>query len=166
MSLDNIQLSPVTVAALFRKTLVELKSEQATPKKIDSPSINILGKNARDIIIIVSNKETAYLPDEELNFLLGILNACKLNMDDVGIFNLQKNEGADYKKITLELNAEKIFLFGIAADEIKLPLSFPHYQIQKYNSQVYLTAPSLNELQHDKAEKTKLWNCLKQIFSI
>ena len=69
-------------------------------------------------------------------------------------------------KLLAELNGDKVFMFGISVDEIKLPLSFPHYQIQKYNNQTYLSAPTLTALQHDKAEKTKLWNCLKQIFSI
>lgn len=166
MSLDNIQLPPVTVAALYKKSLVELKSETAGQLIGAAHSISILGKNAKGIVIIVSNTGTAFLPDEELSFLLGILNACKLNMDDVGILNLQKNEGIDYITIAKELRTDKIFLFGPGAGDIKLPLSFPRYQIQKYNNQVYLTAPSLNEMQHDKAEKTKLWNCLKQIFSI
>ena len=166
MSLDNIQLPPVTITGLFRKSLVELKSPQAAENPSTITSINILGKNLKRVLIIISNDEVAYLPDEELNFLLGILSACKLNMDDVGIMNLRKNTGADYKSISAELNTEKIFLFGTGEDEIKLPLSFPYYQVQKYNNQVYLTAPSLSALQSDKAEKTKLWNCLKQIFSI
>jgi hypothetical protein len=166
MSLDNIQLPAATIAALYKKSLVELKTAPAKENNATTSSINILGKNAKGVVIIVSNTDTAYLPDDELNFLLGILNACKLNMDDVGIFNLQKNEGVDYKTITSSLKAEKIFLFGTGAEEIKLPLSFPAYQIQQYNNQVYLTAPALSALQTDKAEKTKLWNCLKQIFSI
>lgn len=166
MSLDNIQLPPVTVAALFRKTLVDLKSSQPVESAKAISSINILGKNAKRVTIIVSNNEVIYLPDEELNFLLGILGACKLNMDDVGIMNLCKNIGANYNKISDELNAEKILLFGVSADEIELPLAFPHYQIQKYNNQVYITAPALSALQNDKTEKTKLWNCLKQVFSI
>lgn len=166
MSLDNIQLPPATIAALYRKTLIESKGEPHSEKKGNVSSISILGKNQKGVLIIVQNDAVAYLPDEELNFLLGILNACRLNMDDVGIFNLQKNKDADYKTISVELKAEKVFLFGAGADEIKLPLSFPHYQVQKYNNQVYLTAPALNKLQNDKAEKTKLWNCLKQIFSI
>lgn len=115
---------------------------------------------------MVNNSEAMYLPDEELNFLLGILNACKLNMDDVGIINLHKNENTSYHLIASELKADKIFLFGATASDIELPLSFPDYQVQKYNNQVYLSAPPLKALQHDKAEKTKLWNCLKQIFSV
>lgn len=166
MSLDNIQLPAVTIAALYKKSLVELKTEPARENKPAAFSINILGKNAKGIVIIVSNADTVYLPDDELNFLLGVLNACKLNMDDVGIFNLQKNAGADYKTIMSVLKAEKIFLFGTTAEEIKLPLSFPLYQIQQYNNQVYLTAPALGALQNDKEEKTKLWNSLQQIFSL
>lgn len=166
MSLDNIQLPVATIAALYKKSLVELKMKPAKENRPAAFSINILGKNAKGIVIIVSNADTAYLPDDELNFLLGVLNACKLNMDDVGIFNLQKNEEADYKTITSSLKAEKIFLFGTSAEEIKLPLSFPPYQIQQYNNQVYLTAPALSALQNDRAEKTKLWNCLQQIFSL
>ncbi len=166
MSLDNIQLPPLAIAALYKKSLVELKIGQAGEKTGSTDSINILGKNDKGVLIIVNNSETAFLPDEDLNFLLGILNACKLNMDDVGIINLQKNAAVNYKIISSELKAEKLFLFGVDAGEIKLPLSFPYYQIQKYNSQVYLTAPALDALLHDKTEKTKLWNCLKQIFSI
>lgn len=166
MSLNNIQLPAATVAALYKNSLVELKTVPVSEMKTVTSSINILGKNAKGVVIIVSNAGTAYLPDDELNFLLGILNACRLNMDDVGIFNLQKNEGADYKTISSALHAEKIFLFGAGAEDIKLPLSFPPYQIQQYNNQVYLTAPALRALQNDKAEKTKLWNCLRQIFAV
>ena len=166
MSLDNIQLPPIAVQQLFRKSLVELKTTQTAEKTEPATLVNILGKNQKGVLVIVKNSETAFLQDDELNFLLGILSACKLNMDDVGILNMQKYPGIDYKKLSAELNGDTILLFGIGAEEIKLPLSFPLYQIQKYNNQTYLSTPPLSALQHDKAEKTKLWNCLKQIFSI
>ena len=166
MSLDNIQLPLVAIQGLFKKSLVELKSSVAAAQISTPSTLNILGKNLRRTIVLVNNTEAAFLQDDELNFLLGILSACKLNMDDVGILNIAKNTTADYNMIAAELNAEKIFLFGIETSDIKLPLSFPNYQVQHYNNQIYLSAPPLSNLQHDKAEKTKLWNCLKQIFSI
>ena len=64
------------------------------------------------------------------------------------------------------LAAEKIFLFGVEPGDINLPLAFPYYQIQQFKNQIYLSTPPLSEIQHDKSEKTKLWNCLKKIFSI
>ena len=166
MSLDNIQLQPVTIQGLFKQSLVELNSKSPADITNTAASLNILGKNLKRIVIVVSNPAVAFLEDDELNFLLGILSACKLNMDDVCIVNIAKNAVADYSSIAAELNAEKVFLFGTSPDKIKLPLAFPDYQVQQYNNQVYLSAPALSGLQHDKAEKTKLWNCLKQIFSI
>ena len=166
MSLDNIQLSGIALQELYKKSLVEVKSKKADEKKSASSSLNILGKNLKNIILIVRNNEVAFLTDEELNFLLGILSACKLNMDDVAILNLVKNKNAQYETISKELNAEKIFLFGVDPGDINLPLAFPHYQPQQFKNQLYLSAPPLSDLQHDKAEKTKLWTCLKKIFSI
>ncbi len=166
MSLDNIQLPGVALQELYKKALVEVKSKKADEKKSASDALNILGKNLKNIILIVRNNEAAFLTDEELNFLLGILSACKLNMDDVAILNLVKNKNAQYETISKELNAEKVFLFGVDPGDINLPLAFPHYQPQQFKNQLYLSAPPLSDLQHDKAEKTKLWTCLKKIFSI
>ena len=166
MTLNNIQLSGITLQELYKKSLVEIKTKKAGEKKADVTSLNILGKNLKKIVLIVNNNEAAFLTDEELNFLLGILSACKLNMDDVAILNLIKNKNATYEMISAELSAEKVFLFGVAPGDINLPLAFPHYQVQQFKNQTYLSAPPLHELQHDKTEKTKLWNCLKKIFSI
>ena len=166
MSLDNIQLSGITLQELYRKSLVEIKTKEVSEKKVEATALNILGKNLKKIVLVVNNNEAVFLTDEELNFLLGILTACKLNMDDVGILNCLKSKNATYEIISAELNAEKIFLFGVAPGDINLPLAFPHYQVQQFKNQTYVSAPSLKELQHDKSEKTKLWNCLKKIFSI
>ena len=52
MSLDNIQLPPVTITGLFRKSLVELKSPQAAENPSTITSINILGKNLKRVLVI------------------------------------------------------------------------------------------------------------------
>ena len=64
----------------------------------------------------------------------------------------------------MQLKAEKIFLLGLDAEVLGLPLQFPQYQVQQFNNQVYLSSASLTDLQKDKEEKLKLWNCLKKIF--
>lgn len=165
MSLDSIRLSPAIICELFKTSLVEVKDTMVV-QSLPAPSINILGKNGKHITIVVNNSDAAFLQDEELNFLLGILSACKLNMDDVGIVNIDKYPGLDYKTLATELSAEKIFLFGVPTAAIALPMVFSDYKVQAYNGITYLSAPVLSALQHDKAEKTRLWNCLKEIFSI
>ncbi|MEO5891198.1 MAG: hypothetical protein ABIQ31_13135 [Ferruginibacter sp.] len=166
MSLNNIQLPPVVLQELFKHSLVNLKSEKEKETKTASKGFATLGNNRRHILILVDDVETLFLPDDQLNFLLGILSACQLTMEDVAILNVKKNIPVTYKTLTEALKPEKVFLFGVNPVQIELPLDFPNYQIQQYNNQVYLTAPLLSRFQDNKAEKTKLWNCLKQIFGM
>lgn len=168
MSLDNIQLPSIVLQDLFKNSLVELNTGTAEKEKPlnNNPAISYLGNNKKNVSIIVEDASTIYLPDEQLNFLIGVLSACKLSMAEVALINRDKYPDLNYTTIEAELNAAIILLFGITPKQLDLPLEFPQYQIQKFNNQIYLSAPDLAILQGDKAEKTKLWNCLKQVFSI
>ncbi len=161
MSLDNIQLPPFVLGSLFNKSLYELKPATGISA---TGGISFLGENKRRIAILVSSPDAIYLADEELNFLLGILTACKLSMMDIALINVSKNQGLSYSDIAEQLQAEKVFLFGINPESLNLPLQFPHYQLQHFNNQVYLSSEALSKLQTDKQEKLKLWNSLKKVF--
>ena len=166
MSLDNIQLPAMVLQDLYTNALVDLTTENAQPASLTGGSLSFLGENKKKISIIVDQAEAIYLPDDELNFLLGILSACKHSMADVALLNCSKNPSITYKDIGEQLSAEKILLFGIDPSKLELPLQFPHYQIQHYNNQVYLSSPALKVLADNKEEKIKLWGCLKQVFAI
>jgi hypothetical protein len=166
MSLDNIQLPAIVLHDLFKNSLVDLNTGVVKMAAAKLTGISFLGNNQKQITIVVNNENVLYLPDEELNFLMGILSACKLSMADVALVNISKAGALVYTDITEQLNAATILLFDVAPSQLQLPLQFPLYQIQKFNNQVYLAAPALNLIASDKAEKTQLWNCLKQIFSI
>ena len=166
MSLDNIQLPAIVLQDLFKNSLIDLNADKASTQVTIAAAFAFLGRNEKRISIIVNDANTIYLPDEELNFLMGILSACKLSMADVALVNISKAPTLTYTEIGEQLNAEKILLFGVTPAQLQLPLQFPNYQIQKYNNQVYVAAPALNVLLGDKEEKTKLWNCLKQVFAI
>lgn len=166
MSLDNINLPPLVLQQLFTHTLIEAKNNPTVDSKSTEKPFLTLGNNQKKVLILVESEETLYLPDNQLNFLLGILAACNLTMEDVAILNIKKNPSVNYQRISDELKSEKVFLFGLQPDQIELPVNFPTYQIQKFNNQVYLAAPALSNFHDNKAEKTKLWICLQQIFNI
>jgi hypothetical protein len=164
MGLDNIQLPGIIVQDLYTNSLVDLNTGQVIPEINPVSTLSFLGNNRKKICIIVNNSEAIYLPDDELNFLLDILTACKLSMDDIALLNLSKNAFTKYKDIALQLGAEKILLFGVEPANLELPLQFPNYQVQHFNNQVYLSSPPLRSLQSNKAEKIQLWTCLKKVF--
>ncbi|MEP6674349.1 MAG: hypothetical protein ABJA78_04315 [Ferruginibacter sp.] len=166
MSLDNIQLPGIVVQDLFRNSLIGLESNQPVSVSANAGTFPFLGKNEQRIAVLVKDEAALYLSDGQLNFLMGILGACKLSMADIALINLSKNKSITYQELTEQLMAEKIFMFDITPAEIDLPVSFPVYQVQRYNNQVYLSAPTLTALENDRMEKSKLWTCLKQIFSL
>jgi hypothetical protein len=166
MSLNNIQIPAIVLQDLYKNVLIDLETETAPLSTDATGSYSFLGDNQKGIAIIVNDTASIYLRDDELNFLLGILSACKLSMADVALLNLSKNTSLTYTGIGQQLAAEKVILFGVEPSILELPLQFPHYQIQKYNNQVYLSAPALKILENNKAEKTRLWTSLKQVFPI
>jgi hypothetical protein len=166
MSLDNIQLPPIVLQHLYKKTLVDLNNNASDADTTKNTGLHFLGENKQHITILVAETDAIYLPDASLNFLLGILGACKLTMAHVALVNLERNPPLDYATLQQELATKICVLFGVLPSQLQLPLGFPLYQIQKFNNQQYLAAPPLIQLLQDKAEKTKLWNCLKTLFNL
>ena len=168
MGLNDIQFPATTIAGLYRSSLID-SDEQTVIRENKSPAEkqdNFLGENKKNILIIVDYKEAKYLPDDELSFLTNMLNACKLNLADVAIVNLNARDGVNYKELVAELKSRIVFLFGVEPSFFGLPVSFPHFQIQPFANATFLFTPSLNECNKDALLKSKLWVCLRRIFAI
>ena len=166
MSLDNIQLSPLLVEKLYSKTLVDLNPAKAASENKPASNLNWLGKNKKNILIVVNEPGAAYLQDDDLQLLLGILTACKLSStEDIALLNFYTNKHADYAGLNEALNPSTIILFGVEPSALDFPLHFPHFQLQAYNGQHYLSSPALNELAANVALKKQLWLSLQKHFN-
>jgi hypothetical protein len=162
MSLNTIQLTPHLLASLYKDVLIE----SAAIKPFEA-SIPFLGKNSRQILIVVSKENTAFLEEEETVFLTNILGACKLNIDEVAVVN-QKNlpDSSACSSLIKFFKPERVLLFDVDTTSFNLPLQFPHFQIQSIDHCTYLSAPSLKEIEKEKAFKHKLWLSLKSLFGL
>ena len=138
------------------------------PKKVVSlnKEISFFGGNKQQISLIVNNTDAVFVNDQQLSFLSGILTACKLTLEDVALINIASHPKLSYKNIAENFNAKFVIMFGILADAIQLPFIMPEFQKQSYNNEVYIAVPSLTALENDKELKRKLWNVLKEIFSL
>jgi hypothetical protein len=175
MDLNHIELPASVVADLYRSVLLEtagpaekisLQVEVQTDVGKEKPGLGSLGNNRKNILILLNEAGAVHLPDRELNFLTGILTACKLSLDDVAIINLDKHKDVNYKDLVREFKSRVVLLFNIAPAELGLPVNFPHYQVQPLAQQTFLAAPSLGDLENDRLEKSKLWVSLKRLFNI
>jgi len=166
MSLDNIQLPAITIQQLYKYSLIVPKTEEEKNAPGSPVTVKFLGGNRRGIILLVDNSEATWLPELQLDFLLGILTACSLTMDDIALINISKSGPSNYKELLGNLNPKTILLFGNSFSSIELPFKIPEFQVQSFDGSTYLSIPSIPLLQDSKELKRKLWICLKQIFSL
>jgi len=193
MSLNNIQLKDLVVSELYKDNLLASESTGAitaapatpppAPKTSDTPSApktstapppaptgyKFLGNNRRKISIIVRSPGIAFLPDDQLNVLTKMLEACRMNMGDVAIVNHAATPVV-IGQLKPQLQPSFVLLFGPTPPDIGLPMDFPLFKIQAYDQCTYLTAPSLEDLARpgddSRLLKSKLWVCLKTLFEI
>ena len=169
MDLNNIKLSPTLVADLYQSSLVEMNEQpivsfDSTPD--EQTKLKWLGENKKNVLVIVNHNDAVHLPDDDLNFLIGILGACKLGIADVAIVNLNNHKDLTYKELLAHFKSKTILLFGAEPTDLGLPLSFPNFQIQAFANSSFLSSPTLKQLEADKVLKSKLWVCLKKIFNL
>lgn len=158
MSLNDIRLTPQLLTDLYGNVLVEIEKHTPAAEHIQS-----VGSNEKAILIIVATESGTILPQHELQFLTSILAACKLTLTDVAIVNWNDME-QDYKRLVSHFESRFVLLFDVAPLQFGLPIDFPPFQVQAFDSRHYLYAPSLQQIQEAKSLKTELWNALKRLF--
>jgi hypothetical protein len=183
MSFQNIQLPGIVVSELYKDLLVATQGPSAGSKSVAPPAhidipqkeddqpdtYKFLGKNQRQVVIIVNYPNEVFIQEEDLQVLTKILGACKLNLGDVAIVNaagLQPEIG----RLKDQFKPEKMLLFGIGPAEIGLPISFPEFKQQSYAGTTFICAPAVSKMNGETEEnrllKRKLWDSLKPLFGI
>ena len=165
MSLDNIQLNTKVVADLYKNVLISLENDQIKSPNPTTTKLEFLGKNEKQILLLIKETQDKYLAENDLTFLIKILAAVNLTLSDVAIVNCQDNQLANYENLMESLQPSKIIFFDVRSEELGFPLQFGLYKPQTYNGQTYLASVSLQNLQDNFEEKKQFWESLKKLFS-
>ena len=162
MSFNNLILNPLLIRELYKKTLVDFAPLSTDVATAENP-VHYLGNNEKNICIIVNEPHATFIKDEDLQFLINVLSACKLSLADVAVVNNHLNP-VSYSHITNQFNPEIILLFGIPHESIGLPLHFPDFQLQRYDNKQFLAAPPLTMIALNPDIKKLLWANLQKLF--
>jgi hypothetical protein len=176
MSFQTLLLSHSLIANLYKKNILiseehslsvnTVSHEQSvtTQKNTTTPS---LGGNRKKVSIVVGYPGRAYLPDDSLQFLTAILQACKLTLDDVAIIN-HYGQDFSFKHLQETFDCHFLLIFGVDETQLSLPPT-SHFLITNIENCRLITAPALDAMNHPseaaKLLKSKLWLCLKQVFN-
>lgn len=164
MNFEQFHLPGFLLRDLYKESLVELNEIQQSADKKPELKDSALGNNQKQVLILVNYADSQVISDPELSFLLTILNACKLTLNDVVIVNFATDEKITYQKLVQEFKPKVVLLFGVKQASISMPVLFPDFQVQSFMDIRFLSSPPLQSLQQDDTIKRKLWTGLKQLF--
>jgi hypothetical protein len=140
MGINDLKLSDAVVAALYRETLVgsdgpappEKAVISALPVETVDTRLPFLGKNLRSICFLVSYPDDEFIPEEQLSFLLKILQACKCGLDDIALINT-KNFPVEINNLKSRLNPGSYF-YGETPIVTGIDQEFPDMTISTWKS--------------------------------
>jgi len=177
MGINDLKLSDAVVASLYRETLVsrdgpappENALKSALPLEIADTGIPFLGKNLRSICFLVSYPDVEFIPEEQLSFLLKILQACKCRLDDIALINT-KNHPVDINNLKSRLNPRIIFLWGETPIVNGIDQEFPDMTISTWKSISFVPVRQVELMSRNNPEglalKRNLWVSLKKLFNL
>lgn len=169
MSLNEIQLPAIVASGLYKNSLVTMNEGNETKEAAIEHAYKFLGRNKKNIVLVAHSSDAVFVTEAHLTLLIRLLDACKINLEDVAILN-NATEQIIITELKKQLSPKTLILFGVEPPAIKLPIHFPMFKLQEYGGCVYIYAPPLEELNQDtndgKVLKSKLWVCLKKLFGL
>jgi hypothetical protein len=155
--IEKIILSHDQIADLFRNHLLCLK-EEYSGHTAGLPDIKIDYKGGffKKILWIHNETEQTYIHELDFEMVTKILEACKMNWNDIALVNLF-HSGNDYDVIIQTLNPKYVILsYG----------NQPNYQVHTLQGRTTLYTHNLKEIRNDKNLKIQLWQALKIFFDL
>lgn len=127
---------------------------------VEKPVFEYIGDNNKYILIIVKDPLQQFLNAKELEFLLKILSAKKLGLQDIAIINTETYEALNFNDLKEYFALSKILTFGI--NPVSLNISgITANKTGEYNGVKILGTWTLAQLESDVKKKTIYWNELK-----
>jgi hypothetical protein len=153
MSLDKLKIPGLILKELYPNQLVQPvgAQEETDPDTATVPN--------HEVVVIVNMISAA-----ERQILDKILQACKWPPARTTLINLGR-QPLSWQQIKQNGLPRICLLLGPDAAAIDLPVIFPPFRIQPFDTVKFVAAPGLAVIEEDRLLKSKLWLCLKELFN-
>jgi DNA polymerase III psi subunit len=147
---DEAPVSPV----------VSLPRVVEEPKEI--PSFKFLGKNSRNILILVNDPEHEVSDEKGRELLRKIVKSVNLSANDFALLNYAGYNGTSYAQLQQHFSSVLIFVFGVTPEQLKMK-AYPQNSIVLEEGVRLIFSSELKTLEGDPTGKKVLWGSLKQL---
>jgi len=140
--------------------VVSLPRALDEPEKI--PSFKFLGKNSRNILILVNDPEHEVSDEKGRELLRKIVKSVNLSANDFALLNYASYTGTSYAQLQQHFSSVLIFAFGVTPEQLKMK-AYPQNSIVLEEGVRLIFSSELKTLEGDPTGKKVLWGSLKQL---
>ncbi|WP_423146997.1 hypothetical protein [Rubrolithibacter danxiaensis] len=164
---DHLALSLLLSEDLYLLKEEEIiSSAKASPpetvpaKKEEEVFYNYLGENNKYLLLLVDDPQNKIIDKKELESLINILQAKKLELRDVAILNINSCKAIAFEQLKSFFASRSMVLFGINPSRLEVP-DIVSNKISEYKGVKLLATYSFAEMQNDTVKKRVFWNEMK-----
>jgi hypothetical protein len=161
---QSINISNQEVTQPVKIEITEPVKEVIKPveeiKPSTKPFYEYLGENNKSFLVIINNTEKDFLAKADLDFLLKIIKAKGLVLDDIAILNKAKYQNLSFDTLKEFFGFNKMLTFGINPKEFGV-VGIESNKKFIFKKSSILGTWDLGQLNTDVKKKTTFWNELK-----
>lgn len=154
-------LTAVAPLPRIKEELVSAPAEMQSPVR-DKRDFNYLGKNAKNILILVSDSVNQVSTEAGRELLRKIVKAIDLSAADFALVNCSVYADADFEELQTYFKPRLMLSFGVLPEALGLAAQ-PQNSVVKHDGLTLIFSSELQALSEDMNGKKALWGSLKQL---
>lgn len=159
---DDVYLVNEPVASYDRQEAV---ADEHAAKAVVSPAVafEFLGKNKRNILILVSDEHNEVSDEAGRELLRKIMKSVNLTANDFALLNYAKYKSTDFKQLQEYFSCKLVLAFGVTPAQLSLTSAHPVHAIIQEGDVKMIFSSALEVLHQDPAGKKALWGILQNL---
>lgn len=158
----EVVAKPIVVAEIPQSVVLPNIVEEPKPSFKKITEFKFLGKNAKQILILVNDQHHEVSTEQGRELLRKLVNAIGLTAKDFALVNYANYNTATFSDLNEFFGCKMVLAFGVMPNQLGLDEQPLNQFVQQHDAKLIFTK-NLHDLDTDPASKKVLWASLQQI---
>lgn len=141
---------------------VAIQESDAVVLATAAPEFKFLGKNQRNVLILVNDHENDVSDEKGRELLRKIVKSVNLTANDFALLNYSGCPHASFSQLQATFSSVIVFAFGVSPQQLGLN-DHPENTVVTEGKVKLIFSAELRKLEEDQNSKKVLWGSLKQL---
>lgn len=162
-AVENLVAEPVVAVPLIKQEIPMISVQAVSPTSQRAIEFRFLGKNKRNILILVNDEQNEVSDEAGRELLRKIVKSINLTANDFALLNYAGYKGTGFKQLQEYFSCNLVFAFGVTPTHLAIDAAHPQHAIVFEGSVKMIFSAELRTLDRNPAGKKALWGSLQNL---